>query len=197
MKFFVLYALCGLPFALSASTSSTLDNASKAASVISARSTSTTYPTSPTRPILSLSRTLAAASGLASSQICSISTAKITSIRVSSSSRISVSAQGVSSARSSSILRTISTVRTSTVRSSIGGPISPSSKLSSLPTVLTTSTASSPLPADSNPPQIPPQGSGGICGGSPNGCWGNFSIETDAETTWPNTGRMVEVRQSF
>jgi len=40
---------------------------------------------------------------------------------------------------------------------------------------------------------IPPQGSGGICGGSPNGCWGNLSIETDSEVTWPNTGRVVEV----
>ena len=40
---------------------------------------------------------------------------------------------------------------------------------------------------------IPPQGSGGICGGSPNGCWDNLSIETDSEVTWPNTGRVVEV----
>jgi hypothetical protein len=41
---------------------------------------------------------------------------------------------------------------------------------------------------------IPPQGSGAICGGSPNGCWGNLSIETDSEVTWANTGRVVEVR---
>ena len=39
-----------------------------------------------------------------------------------------------------------------------------------------------------------PQGSGGVCGGSPNGCRGtNYSIETDSEVSWPNTGRMVEV----
>jgi hypothetical protein len=42
---------------------------------------------------------------------------------------------------------------------------------------------------------IPLQGSSGICGGSPNGCWGNLSILTDSEATWPNTSRVVEARK--
>ena len=42
---------------------------------------------------------------------------------------------------------------------------------------------------------IPLHDSGGICGGSPNGCWGNLSILTDSEATWPNTSRVVEARK--
>jgi len=38
------------------------------------------------------------------------------------------------------------------------------------------------------------QAAPGVCGGSSNGCWtGNYSIESDTDTTWPNTGRVVEV----
>jgi hypothetical protein len=93
--------------------------------------------------------------------------------------------------KSSSIMvRSISTRTTSTpavprasARSSSKSPSS-----SAPPTGTSSGTAS-------GPPQIPPQGSGGICGGSPNGCWGNFSIETDTETTWPTTNRTVEVKE--
>jgi hypothetical protein len=67
------------------------------------------------------------------------------------------------------------------------------------------SQAAGAAPNSATSPQLPPgpiqqygtilpQESGGICGGSPNGCWGNLSIETDSEVTWPNTGRVVEVR---
>lgn len=37
------------------------------------------------------------------------------------------------------------------------------------------------------------QTNGSICGGSTNGCWGNYSILTDYDVSWPNTGVVREV----
>jgi len=189
MKFLTLYALWGLRFALSASNKS-INNLSATGSVKPATSTSTAQPT---LPIPSSASIRSAAPGLASSQVRSAFTAKTTSTRIPSSAQLSASTQGVSSARGVSTLRTITTTRRSTILLSTGGSISSSLKSSSILPTLTRSTASPSLPTDSNSPRIPPQGSGGICGGSPNGCWGNFSIETDSENTWPTTGRTVEV----
>ncbi|ORY67111.1 multicopper oxidase-domain-containing protein [Pseudomassariella vexata] len=49
-----------------------------------------------------------------------------------------------------------------------------------------------PTPQATLDPEVPPGGSGGVCGGSPNGCWGRFDITTDAETAFPNTGKIVD-----
>lgn len=164
----------GLPIILANSTTTNLHKISTTASFNHPRSTSRVRSTllTHTSSIASSIRSVALVPVF--SEVGSASTLRTTLIRVASSASAPL---GLSSVRSVSTLRTIFTSHTSTIRPLSTAHSTPSSVKLSTTRTITSSAASSLHPTrtsnatDLNPPQIPPNGSGSVCGGSPNGCW--------------------------
>lgn len=118
-----------------------------------------------------------------------------TSATTISRSSSSITSKGASQSSASSSAQSISISNSSITNtsSSISNTQSSSASLASSGTSTSTSQVPTQSVALGGNGQPVPTSQPAICSSNAKACWGNYSVETDTEMTWPETGRTVEV----